>query len=367
MAYLYRRGTVWWARISVNGKRLRISTGQEGEQAARQWAKAKEGTIISQGEAAALPRADRVRWEEARADLLTHYIATGDRDVTEVTPRLAHVDGYFHGRRLAGIGPADSTAYAKRRQEAGAANATINRELAVLGRALRLAYEHGKLARLPILRKLKEAPPRSGFFEADRYAAVRRHLDADAALACDVAYTFGWRMRSEVLCLEWRHVDLKIGILRLDMGSTKNEDGRVVYLTPALREAFAAQRERVRDLERKLGRIVPYVFPHFTGAKRQSIGLRHVRVLGERRKDFRGAWRTACRAAGCPGMLRHDFRRTAVRNLERSGVSRSVATKITGHKTEAVYRRYAIVSDQDLREAAVKLAGVHAGAQLGAQ
>jgi hypothetical protein len=51
----------------------------------------------------------------------------------------------------------------------------------------------------------------------------------------------------------------------------------------------------------------------------------------------------------------HDFRRRAVRNLERTGVSRSVAMKMTGHKTEAVYRRYAIVSEADLHEAAAKL------------
>ena len=44
-------------------------------------------------------------------------------------------------------------------------------------------------------------------------------------------------------------------------------------------------------------------------------------------------------------MLRHDFRWTAVRNMKRRGVARSVATKLTGHKTENVYRRYAIVSD----------------------
>ena len=56
-----------------------------------------------------------------------------------------------------------------------------------------------------------------------------------------------------------------------------------------------------------------------------------------------------------PGRLLHDFRRTAVRNLERDGVARSVAMKITGHKTESVYRRYAIVSDADLREAALRL------------
>ena len=62
-----------------------------------------------------------------------------------------------------------------------------------------------------------------------------------------------------------------------------------------------------------------------------------------------------------PGRLLHDFRRTAVRNLERAGVARSVAMKITGHKTESVYRRYAIVCDADLQEAARKLAGTIPG------
>jgi integrase len=76
--------------------------------------------------------------------------------------------------------------------------------------------------------------------------------------------------------------------------------------------------------------------------------------VGPWRRGFARAWLTACRRAGVPGRLLHDFRRTAVRNLERAAVPRAVAMKLTGHKTESVYRRYAIVSDQDLREATLR-------------
>jgi hypothetical protein len=71
--------------------------------------------------------------------------------------------------------------------------------------------------------------------------------------------------------------------------------------------------------------------------------------------DFRGAWEQACRKAGVPDQLFHDLRRTAVRNLERASVPRSWAMSLTGHKTEAVYRRYAIVSEADLFEAGRRL------------
>ena len=123
-----------------------------------------------------------------------------------------------------------------------------------------------------------------------------------------------------------------------------------MYLTPELKTLLAEQQDRVHRLGRRLGRVVPHVFPNLSG-----------RYVGHPRGDFRKAWATACRKAGCPGMLKHNFRRTAVRNLETAGVPQSVAMKITGHKTENVYRRYAIVSDADLQDAVRRLTGITTG------
>jgi integrase len=296
-----------------------------------------------------------VRFEEAAEDLRTFYAATGKRDLTEYGCRLAHLTPFFEGRRIAGIGPAEATAYAAARMAEGAASGTARKELATLITMLRRAYKNNKLARLPALDKPDEGPPRSGFFEAEQFQAVRRRLRPDLQVAVTVAHVFGWR-KGEVLGLERRHVDIAVGTLSLDVGGTKNDDGRVVYMTLEVTHLVAEQLARVDALQKHLGRIIPFLFPHLEG-----------RHQGQRIRDFRKAWSTACRASGVSGRLVHDLRRTAVRNMERAGVPRSVATKLTGHRTESVYRRYAIVKDSDLQEAAMKLAGhANSGAFSGA-
>ena len=103
----------------------------------------------------------------------------------------------------------------------------------------------------------------------------------------------------------------------------------------AAREALAAT-----------GTICPWVF---------------FRRDGRRVKGYQRAWKTATAAAGCPGRLPHDFRRTAVRNLNRAGVTDTVAMKVTGHKTRSVFDRYDITSEADLVEASRKLRDSLAG------
>ncbi len=372
-----RFSRTWWAKYYVNGKAVRESTETEKETEARAFLKRKDGDAASGRPV--LVRADRTRYDEAAKDLRTHYETTGARDLTEADKRLKHLQGFFVGWRISRIGPAEAAAYIATRQTDGAANGTINRELAVLGRMLKLAYENGKLVRLPIIRKLKEAAPRAGFFERQQFEAVKRHLRPDLQVAVSVAYAFGWRMQSEVLTLKRTQVDLNACTIRLEPGTTKNDDGRLVYLTPELVELLQAQDERIKCTEMLAGRALPYLFPNLEGRHR-----------GQRINDFRKAWTEACLEAtldlegldgparaqrkaelekaaangekpGLLKMLRHDFRRTAVRNLVNRGVPERVAMKITGHKTRSVFDRYHIVSPADLREAAAKLTGTFSG------
>jgi len=236
--------------------------------------------------------------------------------------------------------------YVRNRQATGVSNGTINRELSVLIKMLGFAYENGKLLRLPVIHKLKEADPRQGFFEGHQFVAVRKRLPVDLQVAVTIAYTFGWRTQSEILTLTLAQVDFEAGTLRLEPGATKNEEGRLAYLTPALRTMLTEQVERVKGLSRKRHQVIPHLFPQLSG-----------RHEGQPIRDFRKRWMTACTHAGVPGMLVHDLRRTAVRNLVASGVSEHTAMMVTGHRTRSVFDRYCIVSLRDLQEATLRLTG----------
>ncbi len=155
--------------------------------------------------------------------------------------------------------------------------------------------------------------------------------------------------------LKWSHVDLDNGIVRIEPGEAKNKDGRTVYLDEELKEIFIQQ----SLFRRKHGTILVYVFSSEDGSGRIN--------------EFRKTWNTACRTVGIgydykitrkyvkdwedklsAGPTIHDFRRSAVRNMVRSGISERIAMKVSGHKTRSVFDRYDIVNDADLKLAAQK-------------
>ena len=218
-------------------------------------------------------------------------------------------------------------------------NVTLNRDPALLRRSYALARKDfpGFKARIEF-ETLAESAPRAGFREAAQLEAVRRHLPAYLQPVANFGFETGWR-KGEVLGLTWARVCFADGGVRLDPGSTKNGDGRTFPFTDTLRALLEEQRPMTDALQRKTGRVIPLVFHH----------------NGRPIRGFRKAWATACDKAACPGRIFRDLRWSAGRRFEHEGIARSVAMKLTGRTTENVYRRYAIVSDRELHEAAATL------------
>lgn len=316
---------------------MRESTGTTKETVARRILRTREGDV--EHGIPIIPKMGLITFEEAAADLLNDYKVNGKGTHAHAKRRIdLHLKPTFQGKRLLSITTTEVRAYVAVRKEAGAANATINRELSALKRMFSLAVQAGKLHAKPHIPMLQENNTRRGFFEREQFESVRAHLPEPIRNVVTFAYLTGWRLRSEILSLEWRQVDWPGRVVRLDPGTTKNREGRSFPFTMAL-EALLTEQLAAHERLKKAGRLVPLVFHRDA----------------DRIRTFRGAWQSACTAAGVQGRILHDFRRTAVRNLERAGVPRSAAMAMVGHKTEAIYRRYAIVDAGVLREAAAKI------------
>ena len=247
--------------------------------------------------------------------------------------RTAHLTAFF-GRdaRAAGFTTHQIRQYQLARRAAGAATGTINRETSALHRMCALAVHWGWLDTVPgFPDRLRENPPRQGFFEHPEYLAVRVHLPAPWQDILDLAYYSGWR-KQEILGLTWEEIDEAGGVIRLSPGRSKSLVGRILPISLPIAEALARRRAR-RDPGS------PLVF------HRDGIPIRR----------WRTAWRTACQAAGVPTRFLHDCRRTTARNLIRANVPERVAMLLTGHKSRAIFDRYNIIHEQELLEAGDQL------------
>lgn len=213
---------------------------------------------------------------------------------------------------------------------------------------------------VPIFPRLAENNVRTGFVDDSQYLKLAEHSkELWFRALLEVARTYGWRKR-EVTGLRVNQVDLFRRTIRLDPGTTKNREGREVSMSESV-----------------------YTLLRACVAGKPSDGFVFTREDGKPVRDFRKAWANACCAAGlgrlicatcskefleggklCPackqpltykGLIVHDLRRTAARNLRRAGVAEGVIQKIGGWKTRSVFERYNIVTQTDIQDAMLKL------------
>jgi len=355
---VYRRGRIWWLKFYQDGDVVRMTSGTTDEAKARRLLKEQIARITLNEPL--VVRSARTTWAELRDNLLAHYRATGSRDVIEASYRIKHLDRHFGGWKAAAITSRAIADYITKRQSEvrvtpvpglrrTPTTATVNREAAILLKALRLGVEHGRLARVPIVHRPEESPARAGFLEPAEFEAIRAYLPLDCQVIATLLYDNAWRLR-EVTHLLRRQVDLDRGCIRLDPGQAKSTgDPRTVYLREGTLAMLRDHVERVRALERETGTVIPYLFPIFPGP---SIPTR---LIGRQRDSFDRAWDTACAAAGYPGRLVHDLRRSGIRNLVRAGVAERIVMSISGHRSRSTFDRYNITSESDLQSAAAQL------------
>ncbi len=324
----------WWMKYYRDGRPFYESTRTTDRTEARRTLKACEGQVASGLHHG--PKVDRTRFEDLVAGIRQDYALNERKSGRRLNDFIRHLTDHFKQLRASAITTDRIKSYVAKRRAEGAANGTINRELACLKRMFKLALQHTpqKVARIPHIPMLEEHNVRSGFFSHEEYLAVRGALPDYAQIAVSIAYYTGLRI-GEVLGLEWSQVDLHEGKLALTPLQTKTETPRIVYFPPDLHMVLT---EAKRRHEAKYP-TCPWVCHRF----------------GKRLLEIRGSWHKACHRVGLEGRLIHDFRRTAVRNMTRAGIPEKVAMAISGHKTRSVFDRYNIVNEGDLKAAARSL------------
>ena len=333
-----RKSKIWWLAFHDREGRAAESAKTTVQEEAEDLLRTR-----LQERAAGSVRSHRVTLEQLGTMITDDYRANGRRSLKSLPQRLKPLYAWFgQGRFASEITEDKISAYVAQRLEKAAAPATVNRELAALRRMFHLAYRARKVARRPDFSLLAENNARKGFVEREPLEGVLAKLKAQHQPAVLFAYLTGWRLKSEVATLQWRHVDLKAGWVRLEPGETKSGKGRQFPVTPELRELLEA-RDAAKTALKKKAALCPWVF-HADGRQ-----MRYTELLED--------WRQACKASGLPGTFLHDLRRSAVRNMERDGVPRAAAMAMVGHQTESMYRRYSIQDEAMLLEAAKKLTG----------
>lgn len=363
---LYKRGgNVWWFTFQFNGQRIQRSSKVENRRVAEDIERAFR-TNLARGEVDLPdpdePKAERLSIGVLLDNLKADFSRRGKANVKSLST-IARVRRDFGDKRADSLTVKNLNAYIDRRQAEGAASSTINHALQVLASAFKLAE-----IPWPKVKKLEEKNVRTGFFSREEFDRVNHNLPTDLRDFCLFGYLTGWRKNS-IATLAWSDVHDGNVYLR----AVRSKNGKP-YFVPIMGE-LANLIERRRE-----ARSVK------SGSGVELSGLVFHRD-GKPIAEFRKSWQTACLLAGVgqwlckrcltpvaterrcakckaklnrgqlkyDGRIFHDLRRSAARNLIRSGVSRSVAMKITGHLTEAMFERYNITDEADLREAMQKV------------
>lgn len=337
MGAVRKIGPDWYMRFCEGGRRFEEKVPVKTKHEAQACLRARLNKI-DKGEFR--PESLTVRVRDLYQLIRDDYFIKGQR-AEDLTKRWQHLEPVLGQRKAREVNESAIAHYSAQRLTAGATPATVQREISCLRRMFRLGLKQHLLSTVPSFEQIEQngKNARQGFFEDEDFQKVCAALPAHLQVLAIVAYWTGAR-RGELLKLEWRHVDLKLGKVQLEAGMVKSKHARSFFLPPDALNALQRWKRATKEWELHGQCTVSTVF----------------HLNGKPIRDFRGAWDHAFEVAGVSRKLFHDLRRSSVRNYVRAGVPKSVCRSISGHLTDSIFDRYDIQDDADKQAAAQAIA-----------
>lgn len=350
-----RKGCRFWyaSFYDAAGRQVRVSTQKK----VKQEALAVLRRLMGDTERGLPAPNTKLFYGDIRAGLLANYVERGNKslhvlaDGSETIVGLRQLDAYCGfvaaqpdkpgnpGIPVARITTDMCREFARKRTAEGAGPAMVNRSLQCLRRMLHIAHEDGKLQTVPKIRLLKEPPARKGFVEMEKFNELVRALPSHLRPLITFLYYCAVRV-GEALQVDWSQVNLERRLIVLHEEQTKNSEPRVIPL-PSVLVNMLSERE-------------PKAGPVFDGMNLRTEWARACAAVGlgiMAEQESEAGWKWS----KYTGLKVHDLRRSAIRNLRLVGIPETVAMKISGHQTRAVFDRYNIVSTDDVSEAMRRL------------
>jgi integrase len=335
---LEKIGDIWYFSFyNLNGKQVRRSSRSPLKSVAIAKLQKAQDALRKGHEPAS---AFKLKYEDLRSILVADYTAHGkavmagdDLVVAGKKGILTPLDDFFAGMAVQSITTDVLREFVADRKAHGVSGPSCNRYFARLRRMFKLAHREGKVSAIPYFPMSQESEPREGFVERPDFERLRSEMPVALRPALTFCYETGCRTGA-MKRIVWPWVNLETKEMHLPAGVIKNRKPLVLPLST--------------ELVTMLEKLVPRHGPVFATT------------------NFRREWNRACVKIGVgkktgeqwyqyEGLIPHDFRRSAVRNLIAAGVPETTAMRITGHRTRAVFDRYSIVSTAQLHDAMTRV------------
>jgi len=241
MGSIYKQGNIYWIKYYRAGKAYRETSRSKKPGPAGRLLKKREGEIVENRFFGL--RVEKIRFDELAEDFLNDYRTNAKKSLERAEMSLKRLNKFFGGLRAIDISTDRIRTYVLERQDQGAENGTINRELAALKRMFSLARQMTppKVTHVPYIPHLQENSARQGYFEHEGYLALRKALPSYLKPVVSMAYNTGMR-KEEISGLQWEQVDLMEGKITLKAEDTKNNEPRVIFMEGELQEVIHFQR-----------------------------------------------------------------------------------------------------------------------------